>query len=292
MKQLILILAALVCGEAQGADVWSWNAAAQTTVVRNSGSQLRAGAAEMGVVFSADYLEVRGVTLGYTRTAVQFLQALPQVKQQAVYVSLREHFYADSSAGRFTLRVDGHRSVNDDAGGFTDAVSAGAMQAAYTDNERQVYLDLGNARSRYADLLDVRQLTPTLGLALQQGAAWLQLRGYVIAFSDPALAQGFERTRAVELKYSYWPMPGSRFKPHRFQLGALGGKRLFAVDMDAAAVSNLADPQTGGVALGADWKMGKNTTLLLLAGQNRYENVSLSNRYRGNFMYVNLNAGW
>jgi hypothetical protein len=295
MKQLILILAMLMCGAAHAGERWSGNIAAQTTVVGNSGSLLRAAALESGMVVSADYLEDRGLTLGYTNTAVQFLQSLPQVNQQAIFLSLREHFYSDLLGGRFTLRADGHVSANDDASGLTDDVRAGAIQTSYLGNDKQLYVDVGYARSNYASLLTVSQLTPTFGLALQQDAAWLQLRGYLIEFSDAALAQGFSRTNALELKYSYWLMPGSSyFKPHSVVLSALAGKRLFAVDMDAGSVANLADLQTGGLALGVSWKLDKadKYKLMLLGGQNRYENVSLGNKYRGNFVYANWNMNW
>lgn len=292
MKKIIFALCCLLAGQAQAGEWWSWNAAVQTTALSNQGSQLRKGAGEVGLLLSGDYLEARGFTLAYTATAVQMLQGQADINQRALFISMREHFYNDWLAGRFTLRADGHRVSNDDGTGLSDDVRAGALQLGYTDHARQYYFDAGFARSNYRDLLYIDQFTPSMGLALQDGYAWLQLRSYLIRFSDAALAQGYRQTRALETKYTYWFEPGSRFKPDHIQLAHLYGQRLFAVDMDAGSLGNLSDLQTGGLALGLEWKVGRDNKLLLLGGQNRYENVSLSNQYKGNFLYLNWNSGW
>ncbi len=292
MKQLILLLAIFLLGEAQAGELWNWNATAQTTLMSYSGSPQRKAAGEMGVLLSGDYLDDGGFTFGYTRTVVQLQQALANINQNELFVSARRNIFLDSARGEITLRADGHRIRNDDASTLTDDVRAAALQAAYLVYDKQYCFDLGYARSRYAGRFTVNQYTPGIGYAMQEGAGWLQLRSYLIAFSDTTLAQGISRTRALEAKYSYWLLPGNRFKPGKIQFSALGGKRLYAVDMDAGAVGNLSDLQTGAVALSVEWDVGRNNKLMVLGGQNRYENVSLGNKYRGNFLYANWNSGW
>jgi hypothetical protein len=292
MKRLSVLPILALCGSAQAADSWRLNTAVQSTLVNDSGAVLRSGAKELGVLLSADYMDDGGLTVGYTKTTVQYLQALPEVKQRSGFISVREYFYADSVAGRITLRLDGHSVKNNDATALTDDVRAGVLQLGYLGYDRQQYYDLGYARSSYGSGFNVKQYTPSAAYALPQNYGWLQLRGYFIHASNPQYANGTSFTRALEMKYTYWPTKGSSLKPNSIQFGVLGGKRMFALDMDAASITNLSDIQTGGAMMGAEWVFGNSNKLLLLAGQNRYQNLLLSNSYSANFLNLVMNMSW
>jgi hypothetical protein len=96
----------------------------------------------------------------------------------------------------------------------------------------------------------------------------------------------------LEVKYTHWLDADGTLVPNNLQIGALSGKRIYAVDMDADAISNVADVQTGGLTLGAEWKFAESSKLLLLAGQNRYDELNAVNSYQANFLYLNFNSSW
>jgi hypothetical protein len=288
--QRILIFFFLWISHAQAGEIWNWNAGVQSILTQYSGSQIRDGVNELGVLFSGDYLEQGGLTLGLSKTVISFKQSQPQIDQDALFLSGRAHFYPDGTQGKVTLRVDGHLLKNNDLTGDTNEVQALAVQTSYLPNDRQYYFDLGVADSQYRNNLSVVQFTPTVGIAC--GFDWLQLRGYFIQPSDPARAQGLNSTSALEVKYTHWLEAEGTFAPNNLQFGALLGKRIYAVDMDAGGISNLADVQNGGLTLGAEWKLAENTKLLLLGGQNRYDELKAVNSYQANFLYLNLNSSW
>jgi hypothetical protein len=288
--QRILIFLCLWISHAQAGEIWNWNIGVQSTLLNYSGSQLRDGVNELGVLFSGDYLEQGGFTLGLTNTVVNFKQSLPSINQDALFLSGREHYYSDVITGKITLRVDGHLLENNDTTGNTNGVRALAVQTSYLANDKQYYFDLGVADSHYSNNLNIAQFTPTVGIS--SGYGWLQLRGYYIRPSNPALAQDLNSTNALEVKYTHWLDADGTLVPNNLQIGALSGKRIYAVDMDADAISNVADVQTGGLTLGAEWKFAESSKLLLLAGQNRYDELNAVNSYQANFLYLNFNSSW
>lgn len=284
----IAILALLLSPTAQ-ADDWQIKTMTQGTFLGYGSSQLRKTLFETGAVVSADYLDQGGVSLGYTHSWLDYKSNIPQLNQDAYFLSLRKHFYLD--AGKLSVRADGHVIDNNDATNTTDNVGAFATQVSFLTNDKQYYADFGYARSFYSGL-HVDQYTPTLGFALFDSYGWLQLRGYFIETSNPDKAQGLSGTQAGEIKYTHWLDPDGWYKPNNLQLSGLVGRRFYTVDMDAASVANLADVQTGGISAGAEWKLGDQGKLLLLGGNNFYRNRLLNDSYSGGFGYMNVSYNW
>lgn len=291
-QQLLLLCCATALTTAQAEEAWKVKTAVQGTYLGYANSQYRDSLHEEGAVVSADYLDEGGVTVGYTHTELNFKNNQPRLDQNAYFLSGRKHFYVDALKGKITLRADGHFIDNTDPSNDTDDVSVGATQASFTSYDKKYYADFGYAYSHYQNKLHVQQYTPTVGLGLFEGNGWLQLRGYFIETSNPDRAQGLSSTQAAEIKYTHWLTPDGYLKPSNLQLGGLVGRRFYTVDMDAGAVANLADVQTGGVTAGAEWKLSENGKLLLLGGNNFSKNRTAGDSYSGAFGYLNANFIW
>ena len=95
----------------------------------------------------------------------------------------------------------------------------------------------------------------------------------------------------MEFKWTHWPAEGF-VGIDNFRFSVLIGERLLPVDHDAGAVYNLADLQTGGASLGAEWAIGERNRLLLLTGVEHYETLSVAGTYRAGFMYLNFSREW
>lgn len=290
-KQLLrlLFLSAFISHTTQAAERWKFTPGLQGSFVDYSGSKFRDGVKEIGGLFAADYLDEGGVTLGYTRTDIKFKAGLPTISQDSYFGSLRKHLYLDDVPGKITLRADGYLLSNTDSSGATDGINVWATQASFATFDKQYYLDVGYARSAYRNMF-VNQYTPTAGMALFDSDGWLQLRGYFIDPSNPTLSQGINFTQAAEAKYTHFLTPNGLFKPNNLQIAGVYGNRLYAVDMDAATVTNLSDIQRGGLIIGAEWKFGSATKMLLQGGQNTYVNRNIGDNYESRFLYVNVNT--
>ena len=68
--------------------------------------------------------------------------------------------------------------------------------------------------------------------------------------------------------------------------------QLYAVDPDGATVYNLADLQTGGASVGAEWALGERNRVLLLLGAEDFENRDLAESYRNAYAYLNFTHQW
>lgn len=286
---VLLFLGVFVTHLAQATEKWKFNTEAQGSVVGYSGSQFREGVREIGGLFSGDYLDDGGFTLGYTRTDIKFKAGLPIINQDSYFVSVRKRLYLDNVPGIITLHTDGYLLNNNDPTGATDAVNVWATQASFTSYNKLYYMDFGYARSDYRNLF-VNQYSPTAGLALFDKDGWLQLRGYFIAPSSPELSQGIKRTQAAEAKYTHFLTPDGLFKPNNLQIAGVFGNRLYSVDMDVGSVINLSDIQRGGLIIGAEWRLGSTAKMLLQGGQNTYINRNVGDNYESRFLYLNVNT--
>jgi hypothetical protein len=280
-----------VAGTAVAAGEWSTTLGGQAAYGSYAGADQRDAWASAGLVLSADYLEKGGYTLGVTRTDVKGRAGTADIGQNALFASGRLNFTPDSLSGRLTARLDLHAIGNDDATGDTDGVRVVAPQASYLSFDKRSYFDLGYARSTYRNSLSVNQWTPTIGFGFNQGADWLQLRGWFIDPSNAARAQGKDSTAALETKWTHWLAP-NRLGIDNLKASLLLGERIYAVDGDAGSVSNLADIQRGGASLGAEWKLGRAGKLLLQFGQDRYRNATLADDYKSNYGYLWLSTQW
>jgi hypothetical protein len=252
----------------------------------------------LGVFVHADYLERAGFTFGYSGADLSFMDSSQDIAQDNLYASGRWHLNPDWASGRVTLRMDAHAISNDDRSSGVDEVDVIAGQVSYLNFAKTLYLDVGLTQSRYggqgmnAPGLDVDQVTPTLGFGFNEQYDWLQLRAYLIDLSSREQAQNQDSTTAVELKWTHWFQNRALLGLDNVRVSALAGERLFAVDPDTAAVYNLADLQTGGVAIGGEWALSERSRILVVAGAERYENQVRSDFYDASFIALNIAHDW
>ena len=251
-----------------------------------------------GVFLRADYLERGGFTVGVNRTVLKGEGGIDDINQSALFLSGRWNLTPDWASGQLTLRLDAHAISNDDATGNTDDIAVVAPQVSYLNFARTFYADIGFSRSSYGDSLtspqklDVDQVTPTLGFGFNEQRDWLQLRGYFISPSAPQRAQNEDDTAALEIKWTHWPGSPSLLNVDNYRIAVLAGERIYTVDHDAGTIFNLVDLQTGGVSIGAEWLVGQQNRILLIAGVEQYEDRLLSEEYEHGFLYLNFTHEW
>ncbi len=299
MKMRVLITVAVLCVGmvgVQGAALaesgdWQVKSDTQGSYGKYSGSIKRKSLVNVGVIISADYLEKGGFSLGGNYTKLTF-NAGSTLNQQSIYGSLRYNIYLDAFPGPLTLRVDGHGINNNDATGNTDNVKVIAPQISFLNYSKTFYIDLGYARSSYKNNLKVDQWTPTLGVGFNEGADWLQVRGYFIKPSNKLRAQNVSRTAAVDVKWTHWLAPDAWLGLEQVQLAGLFGERIYAVDGDAAAVYNLADVQKGSLSFALQWKLSQSLHLMLVGGNERYLDKTINDSYNNRYAYIDFSTQW
>jgi len=286
------ILTSALAVPAWAAGEWTTTAGAQAVYGNYGSSTQRDQVTGYGAVLSSDYLERGGFTLGLNRTDIKMNAGSEDIGQNALFASGKLNFTPDGIGGRLTGRMDVHVINNDDVTNDTDGVKAYAPQVSYLSFDKRRYFDLGYARSNYRNDLEVNQWTPTVGFALNDGADWVQLRGWVIDPSNAARAQGESSTTALEAKLTHWFGANKPLGLDNVRLSALAGKRIYAVDPDAGAVANLSDIQRGGLSLGGEWKLGKSLSLLAILSRDNYRNVTIADDYSLTSGYIWVAGKW
>ena len=280
-----------------GEQRWFLRTDIQGLVGQYSGSTARDSLANLGAFVHADYFERGGFTIGYNGTALGFNDGSEDVDQDNLFLSGRIAFTPDALDGRITLRFDVYDTGNN-AADVSDSVSAGAARVSYLSFGERFYWDVGFTRSDYGrdttsgEPVELDQLTPTLGFALNQQRDWLQLRAYLIRPSHPIGQSMQDSTSAIELKWTHWLPPNGFLGLESLRFSALGGERLFAVDQDAATIYNLSELQTRGLSFGGEWDIGERSSVMVIAGVENYENPDLASRYRSPYLYLNFSREW
>ncbi len=270
---------------------WSVKADVQALYGNYSSSLQRSSLSSGGLILSADYLEKGGfsVAANYTRLA---FKAGNNINQQGYYANARYNLHFDALPGPVTFMLNGHLINNNDITGNTDNVNVVAPQVSFINYAKTFYIDFGYAHSTYKNNLNVNQFTPTIGVGFNDGADWLQVRGFFIKPSNRLRAQNKSSTTAVDVKWSHWFAPGSWHHLEKMQLGGLFGERIYAVDNDAAAVYNLADIQRGSLSLALQWRLAESLSLMLMGGNERYLNNTIGNSYNNRFAYIDISKSW
>ena len=261
----VWLMLTLASGLTHAGDIWTVSLTPQMTVGRYGGSDLRKDFLNSGLFLQMDYWERAGITLGYSYSRIDFSDENPSVDQDNYYASGRVNLTPDHIPGMIGVRLDGHSIHNNDTIGGTDGVQVIAPVISYTPFDKKFALDLGYAYSDYENLY-VGQLTPTFSVAFNEGADWLQLRAYLIRFSNPIDDEGNNETAALESKFTHWLSPDNLLKLDNLKANALVGKRMLGVDMDAGLVYNLTDLQRGSASLGAEWRFGEHVNFIMLSG--------------------------
>ncbi len=304
MKKYALqaMVSILACGwgaEALAAGPWTFKLTPQVVYGAYTGSPTRDRMAGVGLFLDGQHSHRGGFVLGFNHGEYLFKPGNPDIRQNEVFTSGRFSFSPAGLPGKLTARIDYQYLDNDDPTRATDGVHVVAPQLSFLSADKTWYLDLGYARSDYADStllaggLTVHQWTPTVGFGLNQGFDWVQLRAYVIDSSNPARSQNKDATGALEVKWFHYFTRGG-WTPERIQLGALAGNRIYAVDGDAAVVYNLADLQKGSVSLNVQWGLGKSTSLMIGGSYERFGAVagSAEASYGGVFAFAALIHRW
>jgi hypothetical protein len=243
------------------------------TIASYQGSTNRQNLYEKGFTLSTVYKEELGLTLGLSNTFINF-DGGAYTDQNNSLLSGNWKYAALTVPGKWNARFDIHSIKNNDTTGNTDQVKTLAPQLSWTSNTGALYLDLGYARSTYLNNLSVHQFTPTIGFSLNDGYDWVQIRGYAISGMNPERAVGKSATSAVDFKWTHYLTPArSAYKPASFSVGLMAGEKLYAVDMDAQSVANIADVQTSGINVAGNWTISKASKLMLLAGQSGFRKI-------------------
>lgn len=240
-----------------------------------------------GGVFAHANHEWGGLTLGYNRTRINFKAGIGDIGQDDWFARGKLHVKPEFLNGKMTIRMDFYRINNNDPGNYTDDVTIIAPQLSWINQDQTIYLDIGYARSIYRRDLDVDQLTPTIGFALNDGYDWIQIRSYLIKSSNSLRSQGKAETVAIEAKWTHY---FGHDKPlgvlEYIRLGVLAGERVFGVDHDAIDVFNLSNTQKGTVSLITQWTLTEKQKLLFGGGVSRYKNGFVNDSYILPFLYT------
>jgi len=312
----------LLAGQARSAENWYWQSSGQLLLKNYSGSAQSDNLSAFGVFLSGDYLEQAGFTIGYNNNYTNYKSALDSGLQgndeNILFLSGHRNYYPDKLPGTLMLRLDGY--VGNDETSFQTATSGPPMgngfsqqivtetvkdkffvvypTVSFLNYAKTVYADLGYAFSSYhsndngTDDIDIVQWTPTVGFGFNRGYDWLQLRAFFISLSASNRVEDKDGTTALEAKWTHWFTANAPLNLHSVRLSLLAGERIYAVDSDACSLCNVADVQTGLVAIGAEWKLSEKTSLLLQSGNEAYESLLLNDDYSSTYIYVYLSQNW
>ncbi|MFA6015607.1 MAG: hypothetical protein WC742_11135 [Gallionellaceae bacterium] len=286
---------------------WTMALMPQASYGTYSNSPTRDSVATVGMSADLQYLERYGMALGLSATTVKqkstgASSGARKLIQTAYNLSGWERYTPDDLPGVLTLSGEVIVARNNDSSKETGVTTA-AAQMAFLDYAKESYLDLGFAYSSYAagnqgnGALTVMQFTPTIGLAFNEAADWLQFRLYHIIPDNLKRTQNVASTDAVDVKWTHF-FDGTGWSPNQIQMGALVGERIYAVE--PATVYNFADLQTGGFMLAAQWNFAEEALLIVQGGLDKYDalvpatldSVSHTTAYSASYLYVGVRKQW
>jgi len=268
------------------ADDWSGYADASLLAGAYSGATTRTAINAYGASMRLDYLERAGVKLAGSQLTLTDNGIA--IAQQSVFASAYWNHFCDTLGGVFKFRLDIHQAGLSDDLTYKDSVRAYAPQISFVNYQKSFYADLGYSISTYDLGLEAKQYTPTLGFAFNQGANWLQMRGYLIDTTD-TVSGVVSSTQAAEFKLTHWTAPSSVFS--QYFVNALVGERVLAVDADAAAIYSLVDKQQGGGSIGVAWQSHYVDGMLMLS-VDQYLNQTTNATYVNSLAYVSISKSW
>lgn len=318
---IVIFLCWLIAREVWSADDWYWKTSGQLLLKTYNGSAQLDDLSGAGVFLHGDYLERGGLTFAYNLNHTSYKSGLSnapfETDENIYFLGGLVNFHPDQIPGRLTFRLDGY--VGNDAIRYRIStptpgpMGGGSSQRTITVDDEFVVMNpmvsfLNYAKTFYADLgyaysnyrsgdsntgdIDISQWTPTLGFGFNRAYDWLQIRGYFIDPSASNRVGDTKETSAVEAKWTHWFSADAPLSLHNARLSVLSGKRIFAVDSDALSLSNVSDLQTSGIAIGAEWRPGEKTSLLLQGGHETYESLVLNGRYSSAYLYAYMSQSW
>ena len=268
------------------ADDWSGYADISLLAGAYSGTTTRTAINAYGASLNVDYLERAGVKLAGSQLTLTDNGIA--IAQQSAFASAYWNYFCDTLGGVFKFRLDVHQADLSDDFTYKDSVRAYAPQISFLNYQKSFYVDLGYSKSTYDLGLEAKQYTPTLGFAFNQGADWLQTRGYLIDTTDTGSGV-VSSTQAVEFKLTHWAAPGSVFS--QYFINALVGERILAVDGDAAAIYSLVDKQQGGGSIGIAWQSHYVDGMLMFS-VDQYLDQATNASYINSLAYISISKSW
>ncbi|MGD8567973.1 MAG: hypothetical protein PVJ39_07785 [Gammaproteobacteria bacterium] len=294
---------------------WRTKGTAQGYLQLYSGSDEREGTYNIGGYFSGDYLDSTNISFGYNFTYVDFKNNA-ELSEHVFYLSGQRHFFPDNLPGKITARLDiyagrdtlryrsgsapshrGHRTTTVTGSSTieeTTDISVYQPQLSFINYSKTLYADIGYAHSEYnnSPTIKANQLTPTLGFGWNDSYDWLQLRGYLISVDNADTAYDDDQFNSLEMTYTHWFVDKGGPQMELVRFSVLAGKRVLAVDPDAAAIYATADTQTGSFTASVQWKLSPTTKMLALGAYGRNENSAINDEYNSLLFYVNLQQQW
>lgn len=281
-----------IAEESISEENWINSITVQSLIGSYSKSVQRDNLLSGGILFTGDYLDAGGITLGINHSNVDFNEGYDDISQNSLYLSGRYNYFSDSINGKLIFRTDLHYIDNDDPTRDTDQVKSFAPQATYVPYSGDYSLNFGFAFSRFQNNLGVYQYTPNLGFGFNDKKDWINIGAYLIYPDNTLRSQGKKTTKAVEATLTHW-LVGDKILPiNYFTATILAGERIYAVDNNAGAVYNLANVQKTSFSFGSSWDLGSDFSMMTLIGQENFSNLDISNDYSNQFFYVNLSKRW
>jgi len=247
-----------------------------------------------------------GVSLGLEKTLIQFKNGIPQYQQNALFLSYRSSSVPShqlhegamaysrrihlGQPGRYTTRLDFYCVADRNDKHSADNTCIFAPQVSFMRLNRSLYADLGFALEQYAatsqdaEPLYVEQWTPTVAMALNAKAThWLQCRVYFMHYSNVARTQQKDQSKALEIKYAYYPLSVYKIVPSYIETGIVVGERMYSVDRDSNSVSNLSDVEKQAISMNISWRFTR--WLALMLNLNRKQFYEQSVYFKDDYLY-------
>jgi len=276
-----------------------------------------------GLSFGYNYSYIEG------KTGNQ--EGFNSVDESAFYVSGVFHSYPDSLSGKLSYRLDAYYISDTTSVTETTTIqpppspspmisirashnsggSGNFKTPIYYSNESMTVnpmltfansaatynLELGYAYSdyRYGETSvnnnQVHQLAPMFGFGFNEKYDWIQMRAYFIHLTDTSLTHGEADFNSLAFKWKHWFKATSN-TVNNMGIDILLGKRMLAVDPDAAMVYSLADQETGAIAIHWQWVVSEVTKYRLQFGYEQYEDLLVGNDYNIVYTYFNFSHQW
>ncbi len=274
------------------ADQWKNSITLQSLIGSYEQSVKRDSIFSGGVIFTGDYLDNGGFSLGLNHSNVKFDVEDNNISQNSIFLSGRYNIFTDDLSGKIILRTDLHYIDNDDVTKNTDMVKAIAPQLTYIPYSGDYSLNFGFAFSSFQNDLSVYQYTPNIGFGFNDKKDWLNIGAYLIYPDNSQRAQGKTSTKAIEATLTHWLGKDGYLPINYLTANILLGERIYAVDNNAGAIYNLANVQENSFSLGCSWDLGNQLSMLTVIGQENFEDVEISDPFSNRYFYINLSKNW
>jgi len=313
-------------------DSWEMTFTPQFMLGKYNDSPVRDSIFNLGFFLTADYLDSGGLSFGYNYSYIEGKsgnqEGFNSVDESAFYLSGVFHSYPDSLPGKLSYRLDAYfiddttavtetsmipqppspspmvsiRSSHNSGGNgnfktpvyYSNEIVAVNPLLTFVNSAVTYGFELGYAYSdyRYGDSSvnnnQVHQIAPMFGFGFNEKYDWIQMRAYFIHLTDTSLTHGEADFSSLAFKWKHW------FKTTSNNMGidVLLGKRMLAVDPDAAMVYSLADQETGAIAIFWQWGDSETTNYTLQLGYAQYEDLLVGNDYNVVYTYFNFSRQW